>query len=295
MTVMGGNGLFGYIRIHKDELKIKDYNLFKAYYCGVCQTIKKEYGFPARYFLSYDAAFLALMLSSVSPEPVTVKPIRCLANPLIRRPAAEKDAILSYAASVNVLLVWFKIIDDWKDNHSLRSLFLMPFMVGKRNKARKRFPELYKKMEASLGELSVLEKAGCDIPDQVAGVFGQLMEDIFDTDLIQTEEKRRILSRCGYLLGRFIYILDAWADKDEDEQKKAYNPFLASGGQDAGTLRLSLEYTLGELANNIVLLNVTKNKDIIDNVIYLGLEKSLENVFSGSKNKVKEKQHERPI
>lgn len=287
--------MFGYIRIHKDELKIKDYNLFKAYYCGVCQTIKNEYGFPARYFLSYDAAFLALMLSSVSPEPISVKPIRCLANPMVRRPAAEKDSILFYAASVNVLLVWFKLIDDWKDNHSLRALFLMPFMVGKRNKARKRFPELYKKMETSLAELSALERAGCEITDQVAGVFGRLMEDIFDADLIQSEEKRRILSRCGYLLGRFIYILDAWSDKDEDEKKKAYNPFLVSGGQEPDALRLSLEYTLAELANNIALLDITKNKDIIDNIIYLGLEKSLENVFSGIKNKVKEKRHERPI
>jgi len=287
--------LFGYIRIHKDELKVKDYNLFKAYYCGVCQTIKKEYGFPARYFLSYDVAFLALMLSSVSEENVSIKPIRCLANPMIRRPAAERDAVLSYAASVNVLLVWFKLVDDWKDNHSLKSILLMPFMVGKRNKARKRFPVLYQKMETTLSELSALEKAGCNIPDQVAGIFGQLMADIFEAELITSEKTQRILSRCGYLLGRFIYILDAWADRSEDEKKKAYNPFLVAEEQEPSVLRLSLEYTLAELANNIALLSIKKNKDIIDNIIYLGLEKSLESVFSGRENAVKEKYHERPI
>lgn len=287
--------MFGYIRIHKDELKIKDYNLFRAYYCGVCQTIKNDYGFPARYFLSYDAAFLALMLSSVSSEELSAKSIRCLANPTVKRPVAETTPVFSYAAAVNVLLVWFKLVDDWKDNHSLKSILLMPLMVGKRNKARKRFPALYKNIEANLLELSVLEKGNCSIPDQVAGVFGRLMEDLFHADMVQTEEKRRILSHCGYLLGRFIYLLDAWADKEEDEKKKAYNPFLVSGEQDEKSLRLSLEYTLSELANSIALLDITKNKDIIDNITYLGLRKSLERVFSGEKNKVKEKQHERPI
>ena len=218
--------MFGYIQIHKDELKVREYNLFKAYYCGVCQSLKQEYGFPARYFLSYDASFLSLLLHALSDEVPKICPKRCLSNPAVCRPIAENDTVSSYAAAVNVLLVWFKLKDDWADNRSLRAATLMPLMYGKKQKARKKHPELYDKIEKRLSELTILEKENCNIPDCVAEVFGKLMGDIFDTSIITSASQRRILSHMGFLLGRMIYLLDAWADRAEDEKKKSYNPFL---------------------------------------------------------------------
>ena len=109
--------MFGYVKIDKNELKVKDYNLFKAYYCGVCRTLKKEYGFPAHYFLSYDAAFLATLMIALSKEAPVVAPCRCMANPMMKRPVAKTENCLLYAAAVNVLLTWFKLKDDWHDNH----------------------------------------------------------------------------------------------------------------------------------------------------------------------------------
>ena len=36
--------MFGYVTIRKDDLKVKDYNKYQAYYCGLCQDIKEAYG-----------------------------------------------------------------------------------------------------------------------------------------------------------------------------------------------------------------------------------------------------------
>ncbi|MBR5236057.1 MAG: hypothetical protein IKW06_01610 [Clostridia bacterium] len=289
--------MFGYIKIDKNELKVKDYNLFKAYYCGVCRTLKKEYGFPAHYFLSYDAAFLATLLTAFCKDMPAIAPTRCMVNPMVKRPVAQTDSCLSYAAAVNVLLTFFKLKDDWQDNHSLKAAFLMLFMVRQKKKAQKRYPVLAQGIRENLLTLSSLEKARCDEPDKVAASFGKLMADIFTVDFAE-EEQRRVLSHTGFLLGRFIYLIDAWEDREKDERKKTYNPYLLAKEISEADTKLSLEYTLSQLAHSLQLLELERNKEIIDNVIYLGLKNVLDQVFSGEykeKKTKKEKLHERPI
>jgi len=286
--------LFGYIRIYKDELKVKEYNLFKAYYCGVCQAIKRDYGFPARYFLSYDAAFLAVLLSSVQETSPAVCTGRCMANPLLRRPMMSRDNVLHYSAAVNVLLVWFKLRDDLADSRSIKAALLLPLMYRKRKKAQKRYPDLYEGISKALEELSQIEKERSRMPDAPAAAFGRLMAGIFDTPLAGKDEVRRILSHAGFLLGRFIYLLDAWEDRKADQKKGAYNPFLLGEALDEKELQLSLDYTLSELANSLSLLQPMRNREIIENIVYLGLKNAQDSVFGGQYSK-KEKRHERPI
>ena len=116
--------MFGYIKIDKEELKVGEYNKFKAYYCGVCKAISRTYGFVSRMSLSYDAAFLALLFCSVFDDTTEIAPCACIANPLVKRPVACENPYIAYAADVNVLLTWFKLEDDWRDDRSLRALLL---------------------------------------------------------------------------------------------------------------------------------------------------------------------------
>ena len=37
--------MFGYVVINKPELKIKDYEAYQSYYCGLCLSLKKRHGF----------------------------------------------------------------------------------------------------------------------------------------------------------------------------------------------------------------------------------------------------------
>jgi len=291
--------LFGYIKIDKNELKVRDYSLFKSYYCGVCRALKKEYGFPSRYFLSYDVTFLAVFLDALSKKPPTHCQVRCMANPAVRRPAVEKNEAVLYAAAVNVLLVWFKLKDDLADNRSLKAAFLMLLMNGKKNKAKKRFPTLYNNIRDRLCELTALEKENCSQPDAVAAVFGKLMAEIFDAEQIEDGDTRRVGSHVGFLLGRLIYLLDAWADREADEKKHAYNPFLLNGDIGKEDVQLSLDYTLAELGNSLNLICFNRNQDIVENIVYLGLRQEVDSVFSDEishkKKGTKEKHHERPI
>ena len=58
--------MLGYVTIEKGELKVKDFDLYQAYYCGICKAIGKRLGQVPRMTLSYDAVFLAMVLDGLT-------------------------------------------------------------------------------------------------------------------------------------------------------------------------------------------------------------------------------------
>ena len=36
--------MFGYVVVNKPEMKFKEFDVYHAYYCGLCKTIKNSYG-----------------------------------------------------------------------------------------------------------------------------------------------------------------------------------------------------------------------------------------------------------
>ena len=57
--------MFGYVTIRKDDLKVKDYNKYQAYYCGLCQDIKEAYGKKGQAMLTFDMTFLSILLTGL--------------------------------------------------------------------------------------------------------------------------------------------------------------------------------------------------------------------------------------
>ena len=72
--------MFGYIRPDQKELKIKDYDVFRSYYCGLCKALGKRYNQVVRLGLSYDMTFLAILADSLSENPIKIKKQGCLKN-----------------------------------------------------------------------------------------------------------------------------------------------------------------------------------------------------------------------
>ena len=236
---------------------------------------------------------MAVLLSSVQEDEPVICPGRCIANPMTKRGMVSLDPVLSYAAAANVLLVWFKILDDWQDNHSLKALLLMPLMYGKKKKAQKRYPALCESISRALASLSSLEKEKTPQADAPAAAFGSLMAALCDTELAGAEENRRIMSHAGDLLGRLIYLLDAWEDRKEDAKKGSYNPFLIEPVAKED-MQATFDYMLADLADSLGLLTYKRNETIIENIVYLGLRQVTDKVLLDQDRK-KEKRHERPI
>ncbi len=289
--------MFGYVHIFKDELKIKEYNVFRAYYCGLCKTLKEEYGFTARLGLNYDSVFLALLLSSVTGEEISCNPERCIANPVKKRPVLKSERALSYSAGVMLILACLKAEDNIRDEKSIKGMLLYAALWRVRRKLKKRHKELYQACREHIRALSALEQAQCPSIDKVSHEFACITQMAFVPDFIDNDADRRILSHMGYLLGRFIYMLDAFEDKERDRKKGTYNPYLAAGAApDAEGFIETLTFTLSSLASDYELLSLKRNKTILDNIIYLGLPHTLERVAKGLPATEKgENTHERPL
>ncbi|MDF2878321.1 MAG: hypothetical protein K0S30_1417, partial [Clostridia bacterium] len=116
--------MFGYVTPLKDELKIREYTTFKSYYCGLCFHLKKEFGNLPRMTLNYDMTFLAVLLDSLTDKESTIQMKKCMTSPIKKKAVILDNEALTYAANMNVALVYYKLLDDAADNKSLKSKIL---------------------------------------------------------------------------------------------------------------------------------------------------------------------------
>ena len=104
--------MFGYIIMNKPEAKIKDFDLYRSFYCGLCRELREHYGISGQISITYDMTFVLLLLSGLY-EPSTRKgTTRCAVHPVHPQPV-RKNEITRYAADMNILLTYYKCMDDW--------------------------------------------------------------------------------------------------------------------------------------------------------------------------------------
>lgn len=261
--------MFGYIVVHKPELKVRDYETYRASYCGLCRSLKKRYGRLGQMTLSFDMTFLALLLTGLY-EPQTVTGCgRCLAHPMQRHHYRE-NPYFDYAADMNIVLTYYKCMDDWQDEHRFSRLLFAKLLSGKMRKVRKIYGEKADKTGRLLKELGTFEKANiCDI-DKTAGFFGEIMAELFVYRRDEWEEKLR---RMGFFFGKFIYLMDAYEDIEEDLKKGRYNPLAELYKKDTFEQECQqiLKMMMAETSQAFELLPILEDAEILRNILYAGV------------------------
>ncbi len=263
-------------------MRICEYETYKAVYCGLCKILGKEYGFISRMTLSYDFAFLGLMALALNDSPAVVEPQRCIAHPWRKTPCLKSSDGLAYTAAAAEILIYNKIRDDLDDRRFWAKLFPW-FMLKLTKRAYKKAAELYPDLAAYTAEQmsrqAKLEKDNCKSIDRASEPSSNILAEIA-AGLSEKEEQKRILRRFGYLLGRFVYIADAFDDVEKDFRAGGFNP-LVIGNPTINDINLpeiqrrtgdSVNFTLGALADSYVQLEIKRFKPIIDNIVYLGLK-----------------------
>ena len=213
--------MFGYVTINKMELKFKEYYSYKGYYCGLCKCLKSRYGNVSRMTLNYDMTFLILLLSSLYEPENKVYNERCIVHPGKKQLILQNE-ITEYAASINIILSYFNMLDNWQDDKDYKSLAAMKLLTGEFKKSSEDMPEKTAIIKERLNNISVLEKSGTKDVDAVSNEFGHLMEEIF---LYKNDEWEKSIRKTGFYLGKFIYYIDAYDDMKKDEENNSYNPF----------------------------------------------------------------------
>lgn len=269
--------MFGYVNICKDELKIKEHRLFSAYYCGLCKRQGKICGSLSRLILSYDFTVLTLLLDSLSEEKPEVYAGRCALHPFKKRAIVAKSNNMDYCAQMSVALAYYKALDDKEDEGlSIKSAALS--LKGAVRKIKKLYPDKLKNIEKYLAEISEAEKRGEKQIDLPAGAFGHLMAELFCAD----DKENRALYEFGYNIGRWIYVIDAIDDFEKDIKKGRYNPF--NSAEEIKEQETAVWYNLSAAAAAYELLDIKRNKSILDNIVYMGLKNATERVLKEKEN-----------
>lgn len=255
--------MFGLVYANSKELSKEERKRYNAVYCGICRSIREQCSQTARLGLSFDMAFLALLLMSLyEPEEISGKGA-CKLHPVHPRPWVDNDCI-RYSAAMNIALGYHKALDDLQDEGK-RSAKWMAGVFGKEmDTIRTAYPRQCAAMESCLQELSELEKAGCDNPDLPAGVFGRLLGELF---VYKEDLWANSLRQMGDGLGRYIYLADAAMDRKKDEKKQQYNPFLLRKTDPEQYLLLAM----GRCTDYYERLPLVQDKKILDNILYSGV------------------------
>lgn len=259
--------MFGYVVINKPDIRFKDYDVYQAYYCGLCRELKDLYGLKGQITLNYDLTFLTILLSSLyEPEKEYKTTCKCIAHPFVQHPVIRNE-YSSYAADMNVLLSYYKCLDDWSDDRSVKSKIMADSLkkAGKRIEAR--YPVQAETIKEEMSRLSQFEKEKSFDIDAVSGCFGRLLAAVFT---YKNDEWKEYVSAMGFYLGKFIYILDAYVDYNEDIKNGSYNPLVAING-DKDKVRTMLTLEVSECAKAYEMLPIVDNTEILENIIYSGI------------------------
>lgn len=260
--------MFGLVSANLAELSKEEKTRYNAVYCGICRGIREQCSQAARLGLSYDMAFLALLLMSLYEPAEETGKRACSLHPIKPRPWVDNDCI-GYCACMNVALGYYNALDDYEDEEHFSAKLMARVFGRDLDTIRTQYPRQCQAMETCIKELRELEKDGCDNPDLPAGCFGRLLGELF---VYQEDMWSDTLRQMGDALGRYIYLADAAMDYRRDLKKKQYNPFLAMGtGEKPAQWEQYLVLAMGRCTAYYERLPLVQDKKILDNILYSGI------------------------
>lgn len=277
--------MFGLVAASLEELSEEEKKRYQAVYCGICRRIGREDGALCRMGLSYDMAFLSLVLMSLYEPEEEAGATRCIRHPGKKQHWLDNEYI-RYGARMNVALACYNARDDWQDEKRLSALALSKLFGAHEAGIREEFPRQCDAIARSIREINRLEAEKCPNPDKPANAFGQLLGELM---VYREDLWAPYLRQMGYCLGRFIYLADAAMDYESDKKKGKYNPFAAMGeGENRSRWEEYLVLAMAGCTDAYERLPLVQDKAVLDNILYSGVWVSLKAKRKDSNEKTEE-------
>ena len=258
--------MFGLVSVNIKELSKQEKARYNSVYCGICRGIRQECSQFARLGLSYDMAFLALLLMSLYEPEETTGSHACALHPIKPKPWVDNEFI-RYCACMNVALGYYKALDDAQDEGGISAKVMLNMFGKDMAKIQEKYPRQCAAMAENLAKLRQLEEENCPNPDLPAACFGELLGEVF---VYEEDLWAKYLRGVGNSLGRYIYLADAAMDCRHDRKKGQYNPFLEkNAGKEEQEQYLLM--AMGRCADFYECLPLVQDKSILDNILYSGV------------------------
>lgn len=278
--------MFGYVRPCKPNMRIREYEAYKAVYCALCKQLGKQYGWTARMALNYDCTFLALLSASLRQSCTGFHKGKCTCNPLKKcNYALGMDESLSFAATATVLLTAQKLQDDIYDSSFLKGMkarFLLLLARRARKKAVAHAPKMSEIINQAIQQQREVENNRENISMDAAADPSAKMLEYIAAEMAENETQKRVLEVLGYQLGRWVYFIDAADDMKKDCKSHSYNPFVIryrlteeSDEEAFRQARQMANETLNQCVSQVTaafeLLEIQQMKPILQNILEEGL------------------------
>ncbi len=267
--------MFGYVRPVLARLSDDEKSLYQSAYCGLCHAMGKRHGWLSRFTLNYDFAFLAVLLCGSGGDGDS-RCMRCPAHPLRKPKACLCGGELERAADESMILTWYKLYDDVDDRSFFPGLpyrFLRRLFRRAYRRAAAAHPQFDLRVKEGMAQLRRLEDARSPQLDRAAHAFADILAAA--GECVEDEVRQRTMEQLLYHLGRWIYLVDAWDDLDEDQKKGRYNPLDARFDGQAKQKREYVETTITHSARLVSaaanLMEFGRWDPIVRNVIESGL------------------------
>lgn len=282
--------MFGYIKPFKPELKFKEFDIYKSVYCGFCKLLGKSYGSVYKLTLSYDFTFVALLGKAIEQDCPKITKCKCMVHPFVKKTCTSLDdqEMLSSAA---VMMLYMKFSDDIHDHKVFKKLYYKNLQMLTKpafKKAKERYPELYKAFAQTIMKQNDVEKQ----PNLSIDVYSQPTSEglaYLLSCISQDDSQKRVLSRLGFLLGKYVYQVDALDDLEKDLKNDTFNPYIFQLDRGIDIVKsdvvCSLNMLIGEIIATYELIEFVRYKEVLDNIVYFGLQNTVTMITKQCDNK----------
>lgn len=261
--------MFGYIIINKGDMKFKEFDVYHSYYCGLCDALKRRYGKIGQFSLSYDMTFVVMLLSSLYEPDTELKQAKCVAHPFEKH-MVRSNEFSCYGADMNVLFTYYKCRDDWEDERKLSRFAYGRLLRRAYYSICSRYGAKSKRIAGLMREMAQEEKRQNQDIDRMAGLFGAIMGEILAA---RADEWQESLKSMGNFLGKFIYLMDAYEDIEEDIKQHRYNPFVKKfeSPDFEEEVKTILTMMMAGCCREFEKLPIIENAEILRNILYSGV------------------------
>ncbi len=275
--------MFGYLRLYKDTLTLQQRKIYRDYYCSSCLALKQNYNRVARFLLSYDIGYVALILF---PQTMKLEPCGDCGKHISNQRSCFQQEYWQKIAMYEMLLVRMKLMDNVRDNrcnflaHCLQSVFCLVF----RKANREAQPYLHYCIEYLQQECIYQDYTEAE--QSYLLFMKKLLWSIFDGP-----EEKLLLT---LMLTRWVYFIDAVDDYGEDLKNGSFNlfrlntPLYSSKAEflsgESERLHIMYQEIHASISNAFNRCIFNKQQALIlNNLIFESIPKITERIMNGEK------------
>ena len=276
--------MFGYITPLKSELKVKEFEYFRSYYHGLCYSIKNNFGNIPRLTLNYDMTFIGFILEGLSNESIIIENKRCIKHPTYDIQVIKDTNALKYAANLSITFFDYKLKDNINDDDNNKSKVFNIFLGPYSKKAALNHYNINSIIKLNLANLSNMEKEkNFNSLDQICHPFSNIMASIlknYPHNLFEDSNTLRDkLYNLGYCIGKYIYLMDAFDDLEEDILSNQFNPLIVTHKLDRENYKDIINEIINEM-DFLILSCISHCKEILDSITLLKHREILNNIIT---------------